>query len=278
MELNWLESIVLGLISGLADVLPVSAQAHKTILLKIFGVDREPGLLRMMIHLGTLAALYYCSSNQIMRIIRQKRLARIPKKKRRRPVDVRTLLEFRLLCIMIVPVIISLFFYNKTAAWGTRLNLTALFLLINGIILFIPGLLPTGNKDSRSMSALEGVLVGLGGAAEVLPGVSALGTANAVASVCGAERSFALNLTYLMHMVLTAGMIILDVIAISNAGLSGFTFAAFLYSLAAAAAAFCASFFGIRLMRAMAQNVGFGIFAYYCFGAALFSFVLYLMV
>ena len=68
------------------------------------------------------------------------------------------------------------------------------------------------------MSALEGLLMGLGGAVSVLPGVSAVGAANAVASVCGAERVFALNMTYLMHMVLTIGLIAFDVSAVFAAG------------------------------------------------------------
>ena len=65
MDLNWLQSLLIGLISGLTDILPVSAQAHKAIFLKLFGLGEEPAILRFMIHVGTFAGLYYCCQNQI---------------------------------------------------------------------------------------------------------------------------------------------------------------------------------------------------------------------
>lgn len=276
--MNWFQSLVFGLFSGLSDVLPVSSQAHKAIMLKIFGVNEEAPLLRLLIHIAILAALYYSCGNHILRISRQLRLSRIPKKKRKRPLDVRTLMEFKLLRMMILPVLVSLLAYNHTSEWGTKLNLIAIFLLVNGVILYLPSLLPTGNKDSRSMSGLEGILIGLGGAASVVPGISSVAGATSVASACGAERTFALNLTCLMHMVLTIGLIAFDLAAVFAAGLGSLSFTVLLTYIVAAAAAFIGAHFGIRAMRMMAVNIGYSIFALYSFGAALISFVLYLMV
>ena len=183
--MNWFQSLFFGLLSGLSDVLPVSSQAHKVILLKIFGVNEEAPVLRLLIHIAILAALYYSCSNQILRISRQLRLSRIPKKKRKRPLDVRTLMEFRLLRMMVIPVLVGLLAYNRTAPWGTKLNLMAIFALLNGVILYLPNLLPSGNKDARSMSALDGLLIGLSGAVSVVPGISSIAGATSVASVCG---------------------------------------------------------------------------------------------
>ena len=276
--MNFLESIVFGLISGLSDVLPVSAQGHKAILLKLFGENGENPLMRLLIHGAILAALYYSCSNHIVKISRQLRLSKIPKKKRKRPLDVQMLMEFRLLRVMVVPALLCLLAYSRTAQWGTKLNLTALFLLLNAVILYLPNLLPTGNKDARSMSPLEGLLMGIGGGISVLPGVSSVGGALSVASACGAERSFALNMTYLMHMVLTVGLIAFDIAAVFAAGVSGITGGVILNCIVAAAAAFAGTYFGIRAMHLLAANIGFSIFAYYSIGAAMLSFVLYLMV
>lgn len=276
--MNWFQGMLFGLISGLSDVLPISSQAHKAIVLKLFGVNGEDPILRLVIHTAILAALYYSCSNHIHRIVRQLRLSRVPKQRRKRPLDVRTIMEFRLLRTMIIPVLLSLLLVNRTAQWNTNLILIAVFLLLNGVILFLPSLLATGNKDARSMSALDGVLMGLGGALSVLPGVSAVGAANAVASVCGAERLFALNMTYLMHMVLTVALIAVDMAAVFAAGAVSLSFGVFFIYLIAAAAAFGGAYIGIRLMRMIAVNIGFGVFALYSVGAALLSFLLFLMV
>ena len=136
MELNWFESILYGLFSGLADILPVSAQAHRLILLKLFGESGESVFLRLLIHIGTLAALYYSSQNQIIRYIRARKLAMIPKRKRKRPLDTRTLMDFKMLYTALIPVVVGFIFYRKAEALGSNLLLVALFLVINGIILY----------------------------------------------------------------------------------------------------------------------------------------------
>lgn len=277
MDLNWLECLVIGLVSGFTDVLPVSAQAHKAIFLKLFGETGEPALLRLAIHISILGTLYFCCSNHLRRLIRQLKLSRIPKKKRKRPVDSKVLAEFKVLRVMIIPVLMSLFLYSYTADWNNRLNLTSVFLLLNGVILYLPSLLPTGNKDGLSMSILDSLLMGLGGAAAVLPGVSGVGTTISIASACGAQRLFSLNLAYLGHLVLTAGLIVLDVIAIIGANIV-LSLPILLCCLVAAAAAAVGTYFGVHLMRMLAVNIGFGVFPFYCFGAALFSFILFLMV
>lgn len=276
--MKWFQSIIFGLISGLSDVLPVSSQAHKAILLKIFGQNGENPLMRLFIHIAILAALYYSCSNHILRITRQLKLSRIPKKKRKRPLDVRTLMEFRLLRMMVIPALLGLLAYNRVAELGTKLQITAIFLVINAVILFLPTLLPTGNKDARSMSALEGMLMGLGGAASVLPGISSVGATMSVASVCGADRVFALNLTYLMHMVLTIALIGFDFAAIFASDIGNLTVGILVTYILAAASAFAGAYTGIRAMRLLAVNIGYTAFALYSIGAAMLSFVLYLMV
>ena len=276
--MNWFQSLIFGFFSGLSDVMPVSSQAHKAILLKLFGQNGEDPILRLVTHMAILAALYYCCNSHIQRIARQLRLSRIPKKRRKRPLDTRTIMEFKLLRMMIIPVLLSLMTYKYTAQWNYKLNLVAIFLLLNGVILFLPNLVATGNKDARSMSAFEGMLMGFGAAFSTLPGVSALGAATAVASVCGAERVFSLSMAYLMQIVLTIGLIALDVASIFAAGAVSLTAGVLFMYILAAAAAFGGAFVGIRLMRMIAVNISFGIFAFYSFGAAVLSFVLFLMV
>ena len=277
MEFNFLESLLYGLAAGLTDILPVSAQAHRTILMTVFGADGESALLRLLTHGAILAALYYCCQKQLMRISRQLKLARIPKKRRKRPLDLRTLLDYKLLRTMMIPAILGFLFYQKTAALNHSLSWIALFALINAIILFLPQLMPTGNKDSRTMSRLEALLMGLGGAAGIFPGVSSMGTMTAVASVCGAERQYALTVSLIMNMVINVMLMVFDFLAIVSVGIGTFSFVIFIGYLLAAAAAFAGVVLGERIMRAVAANMGVQIFAWYSLAVALLSFILYLM-
>ena len=276
MDLNWLQSLLFGLVSGLTDILPVSAQAHKAIFLKLFGLSSEPVILRFMIHIATFAGLYYCCQGHIMRISRQLRLARIPKKRRKRPLDTRTLMDFKLLRMMIIPVILAFFAYQKTSAWNHSLNWIALFVLLNAVIMYLPVLMPSGNKDSRSFSPVEGLLMGLGGATAVVPGISSVGATTSVLLLRGADRSFALNMALLLHMAVTACMAVMDVVSMANYDIGIVSFVAIICCILAAAAAFAGVFLAIKILRILAVNIGFNLFAFYNLGLALFSFILFL--
>lgn len=277
MELSWYESVLYGLLSGLTDVLPVSAQAHKLLLLKLFGVSGEPSLMRLMLHLGILAALYYSCQSQIIKIMRAKSLARVPKRRRKRPLDTRSLMDFSLWKTMLLPIIIGFLFYEKAAALADKLVWVAVFLFLNGLILYIPQFLPGSNKDSRMMSRVEGLLMGIGGAASVLPGISGIGAALSIGSVCGVERNYALNMSLLMSIAVTVGLIVYDVMAIFSGGIGTMSFSILLTYILSAVAAFGGVMIGIKIMRNLAANSGFGIFGYYCWGLALFTFILNLM-
>lgn len=278
VELNFLESLLFGLISGLTDILPVSAQAHKAMMLTLFGVDTEPAVLRAMIHLATVVALYFACSKQILRISRQLKLARIPKKRRKRPVDMKVILDYRLMRTMVIPVIIGYFFFQKTAFMNHSISWAALFLLLNAVILFLPQLLPSGNKDSRSMSRVESLLIGLGGGLGIFPGVSSMGAMTSVASVCGVERTYALNISLMMNMVINAMLVFFDILSIGSGGISGLSIGIFLGYLLAAVVAFLAVSFAVRLLRMLTVHHGYSIFAWYSLAAALLMFILYLMV
>ena len=276
MTLNWFQSILIGFFSGIADILPVSAQAHTAVLLTLFGVAQEPPLLRIFIHIATFGALYYSCQQQIVRMIRQKQLARIPKQRRKRPVDLRILMDIRLLITMAIPLIFMVLFYWKCTALYHRLSWIALFLVINAVVMYLPNILPSGNKDSRSLSRFEAVIIGLGGTTSVLPGISSMGAMSSLGSICGAERSYMVDICLIMQMVITAVLIFFDFISLFTVGFGVAGFGSFLCCLLAALAAFGGTYIGIRTIRAMAANIGFSIFAYYSLGLAIVAFVLYL--
>lgn len=277
MDLNWLECLLIGLFAGFTDVLPVSSQAHKAIFLKIFGANAEPPLLRLAIHVAIFGMLYFCCMTNLKRLNRQLRLARIPKKRRKRPLDPRTIAEFKVLRTLLIPVILGIVAYSKVYTLSGRLNLVAVFLLLNGVILYLPKLMPTGNKDPLSMSALDSLLIGFGSIVASLPGVSNVGSMLSLASICGTERRFALNLAYLAHLVALIGVIFVDLMAVINGNVA-LNVPVLVCCLVAAIAAAVGTYFGVRVMRVLANHNGISDFAYYSFGAALFAFILYLMV
>jgi undecaprenyl pyrophosphate phosphatase UppP len=277
VELSWLESCIYGLFSGLLDILPVSAQAHSILLLKFFGVKASSDFLNLLIHMAVFAALYYSSQSQLVRIQRARALARVPKRKRKRPLDVRSMMDWSMLKTMMIPAIIGVYLRKYTVDLCSNLVLVALFLFLNGVILYLPQFFPTSNRDSRTLSRIEGLLMGLGGMASAVPGISAIGATTSIASVCGVDRTYGLNMALMMNMSITAGLAVLDVLGIVTNGFGAFSFMILIRYLVAAAAAFGGTMVGIKLMRKLAMEQGYSIFGVYCWGLALFTFILNLI-
>lgn len=275
--MNWLQSFLYGFLSGAAEIVPVSSRAHGILLLKIFGASGNSDLMLLMMHLSVLAVLYVSSRSQLTRIRRALALARIPKKKRRRPLDVKSLMDFRLIRTMSLPIILAFIFYNSVSGLAGSLLAVAIFLFLNGLILYIPQFLPTGNKDSRTLSRLEGLLMGLGGALSVLPGISGIGAMVSVGSVCGVDRKYALDTALIVSMVTTAAIVISDGVRLVSGGMEGISFSIVLIDLAAALASFLGGLVGVRILRGIAEAHGFSVFAFYCWGLSLFTFFLNLV-
>lgn len=277
MDFTWLQSLLYGFLAGLTEIFPVSAQVHKVLLVKFFGTEGTTEFLDFIIHTAVLGGLYVSCRGQLVRISRARALARIPKNRRKRPLDIRTLMDVKLLQTMLIPVIPALFAYQWTFSFKNRLILLSAFLFLNGVMLYVPQFLPSGNKDARNMSHAEGFFIGLGGAAAVLPGISAIGASTSIASVCGADRSYSLNMALLMDMVLTAGFLVVDLIAVFTNGVGTFSFLIFLRYLISAGLAFAATLLAVRLLRMLAAKHTFALFGLYSFGVALFTFILNLM-
>lgn len=275
MELSWLQSLFLGLISGFAEILPVSAQAHRLVIEKFFGVTSDPVILRLMIHLGTLAALHFCCRRHIVRMMRAYRLSKIPKNRRKRPLDVQSLTDFNLLKTTLIPVVLVFLLYGRIAPLSRNLLWIAVFLLVNGIVLYVPPYLPGSNRESGAMSRVDGLLMGLGSALGAMPGISCVGAATSVGTVRGMEPKTALNLAFVMQIPVTIGFVVWDLLDLFR-GLGQLSFGALAGGILAAAAAFAGVFLGIKAVRKIADTIGLSVFGFYSWGAALFTFIVYL--
>ena len=278
MDLNWLQSLLFGLVSGLTDILPVSAQAHRMLMLKFFGMKNITSLLALLMHLSVFIALYLSSRGQFVKMNRARALARVPKRKRKRPLDVRSMMDWSLIKTMLLPTILGLLLYRYVRKMQTSLLTIAAFLFLNGVILYVPQFLPSSNKDSRTLSRLEGFAMGCGCAVSILPGISTVGTVVSIGSVCGVERVYSLNMAFIIKMFLMVGLMVYDVLGIITGGLEALTFVIIVRYLVTSLLSFGAAMGAIRLTRRITVEHGFGLFGVYCWGVALFIFILNLVV
>ena len=187
-------------------------------------------------------------------------------------------LDLRLMRTAAIVLALGFVLYSRIHQWSWDLHYIAPVLILNGILVYIPMHIATGNKDARSMSQLDSILLGLAGYLGMVPGISRVGMISSVAIARGAGREQALNWSLLLSIPALICLIGFDIYGIMTVGLGSLSFAVLLQILLSAAAAYAGSYISIRFMRFMAVQVGFSAFSYYCWGAAMFCFIMYLTV
>lgn len=275
--LELLHKVLFAFISGFSEFIFASTTAHQLLYQTVTGYRPVDSLLMLGIHLGCLAALLKTCHHRIKHLRNEKRLDRPGKRRRVRQPDVASLLDIRILNTAVVPLLLGFVLYPKVASWGDSPLRVALVLVLNGVVLFLPRLLQSGNKNGRSFSGLDSFLMGAGGTLGVIPGFSAMGCMFSVGAARGAQKSYALELSILLSIPAICAMLCFDVYgcAIADTGVTGFQF---LGALVASLASFAGACMAIALIRVICSRSTTTSFAYYSWGLAMFLLLIYLFV
>lgn len=274
--MNWIQSILYGLLSGITEFLPISSEAHQLILQKIFGLERQDPVCELLVHLGVLLALLMCCRTMLHGLRRELNLYQSRRNSRRRAS--KGIFEIRLVRSAAAPLLIGMLLLLITSGLRQSLTAVTLFLLVNGVILFLPERMSSGNKDARSMSPLDGFLVGLSGALSVFPGISRVGATASTAVARGAEKQSALNWSLLISIPALVLLMGFDLLHLVTYGFEPFSLPRLLGYILTLITSYAGGFLSILFLRFTAARSGFSGYAYYCWGAALFTFILYLAI
>lgn len=275
--LNFLQSILYGIVSGLAEFLPISAGGHQAILMKLFGINNPDPVCTFFIHLGCLIAVFLCCKPALIRLSREFRLSVRPSKGRRNR-DVRTAYDLRLLRTALIPMLIGLLIYGLTMNLAGNLLILSIFMIVNGIIIMVPEYMTQGNKTAKHMTALDGAGIGISAALSAIPGISRIGAVNSFGLYRGADRSHILNWAFVLSLPALLLMVLFDLINILSGAFAAITFGLFISYVFAGFMAFAGAYCGILLIRFLSVRSGYIAFAYYSWGAAFLALILYLTV
>ena len=273
--MNWFESLIYGLVFGISEFLPISSSAHQQILLKLFGQAAQDPLQDLLIHAALIAAIFYGGRNLIDQIRRQYQ-SRIHRQ--RATFNSGNGLELLFLKNAIIPYMIVFLIIKYGVKLQMNLAWIAIFSLLNGIILFLQNRMMQGNKDERFMSVFDSLLIAVAGALSAFPGISRLGAMFTVLLARGVSRQKAANWVILFSipaLFFAIGVDILDIF--SNIGSVNFPGNFFGYILSVIGA-YGAGYLAVRLLRSISAQRDHSGFAYYSWGVALFSFIVYLTV
>ena len=254
--MDWLQAIILGLVQGLTEFLPVSSSGHLAIGKAVLGVEPSGDLIfEVTVHAATVLATIVVFRKQIWKL-----LCGLFKFKYNDETD-----YIAKICVSMIPVLIVGVFFKDwvEAAFGSML-VVGLALMVTAMLLFLSDFLGKKVKPAREyrngISFWQALTVGVGQAFAVIPGLSRSGTTISTGLLCGAKRSQMAQFSFLMVLVPILGEMFLDVVggdfAASSVGV--------LPLLLGFAAAFVSGFFACKVMIALVRKAKLSWFALYC--------------
>ncbi len=274
--MTYLQAIILGLVQGIAEFLPISSSGHLKLFEKLLGlpnVETEYIFFDVLLHLGTLIAVFIVYRRTILDLLREffsmLHLGRTdlqPNGPNRR--------EILLLIVSLLPLLLVLPVKGWVETLGSNYLVVGLMLLLTGFALYICDHLPRGKKDEREMTIWDALLVGLSQAAAVLPGLSRSGMTICTGTARGLDRSYAVQFSFLMSIPTVLAAVILQLADAIRGGIDMAMLPKYLLGVVVAAASGVAA---MRFLQFIAKRSRFGGFAYYCWGAGVLSMFLFLI-
>lgn len=194
--MTYWNAALLGLVQGLAEFLPISSSGHLAVLQNFLAIgDMENHMLfDVLLHLGTLAAVILAFWKDVREVVteflRMLHLRRTPRglKPNRRE---RRLISFLILATL--PLIPAAFLSNVVESLYQNTFFIGFAFVMTGFLLFAADRMGHGNKDERSSTSADAIVVGLAQAVAVVPGLSRSGTTISAGMLRGFERSFAVK-------------------------------------------------------------------------------------
>ncbi|MBU8934494.1 MAG: undecaprenyl-diphosphate phosphatase [candidate division Zixibacteria bacterium] len=256
--MSFLDALLLGILQGLTEFLPVSSSGHLVLAQALLGV-KEPGVsFELLVHLGTLLAVFVYFRERIGQLILS--VFRSEMKAERR--------IFGFLVIGTIPAgLAGVFLKDFFEDSFSSPILTSVMLIVTGLILLSTKLVKPSDKP---MTLLSTVIMGIGQAAAIMPGISRSGSTISVGLLLGVKPEKAAEFSFLLAIPAILGAVVLkaDELMALDSSLA-------LQYLVGAVAAFVFGWLAVAILLRIIRRGKFAGFAYYCFAAGAFGLYLF---
>ncbi|MBQ4482726.1 MAG: undecaprenyl-diphosphate phosphatase [Lachnospiraceae bacterium] len=266
--MNIFQAIILGIIQGLAEFLPVSSSGHLAIMQNLLHVETDTGMLfDVLLHVGTLTSIFIVFWKDIVKLIieffgiigdffrrfRDPNLIVLSSGYRR----------FVLLIIVssIPTAIIGYMARDFVDYASSTLLLPGIGLIITAILLFVCDRIGDGRKGIKKISYLNAFEIGMAQGVATLPGISRSGATIAVSLMLGIKKETAVKYSFIMSIPAVLGATLLELKDVSDATIEVGTVISYLIGMVVAAVV---GYFAIRVMIGVVRRKRYLYFSIYC--------------
>ena len=283
--MDWFEAVLLGLIQGLTEFLPVSSSGHLEIGKVLLGVETSDDLLfTTMVHAATVLSTIIVFRKQIWDLLKgffcglkDWKIAKGEDGRRSLVCNDQTDYLLKMVLSMLPVLVVGLFFKDQVESLFGSIYVVGGALVVTALLLFFsdyasrPGrksIFPA-NGYRNGISYWQAFAVGLGQAFAVVPGLSRSGTTISTGLICGVKREVIAQFSFLMVLVPILGETFLEVVG----GEFGASSVGALPLILGFVSAFLSGLFACKVMIALVKKAKLSWFALYCLVASLCIFI-----
>lgn len=243
-----LQALLLGAVQGLTEFLPVSSSGHLVIFQHLLGISEPPLTFDVLVHIGTLVAVFIAFRDDIITILR-KPFSRFT----------------YLLIVACIPAALAGYLLAPIfEASFSSLLVVGVGLLITGILLKISENLANRNifaKEVEETRYRDAIFIGILQAFAIFPGVSRSGSTIAAGLIAGLDRNFAAHFSFVLSIPVIIGA---AVFLLKDAFSSGIPQQLIIPYLLGPIAAAIFGYLAITLVLNLVRKGKLSIFSYYC--------------
>jgi undecaprenyl-diphosphatase len=257
-----IQAIIIGLVQGLTEFLPVSSSAHLIFAQQALGVADVGLAFDVLLHVGTLVAVIVYFFNDIVNMIKGFLLSLVDLKNGNFMGELKKDPYKKLAWLTIlatIPIgIVGVLFNDIVESMFMGLTVPAFLLLITGCLLYVSQRMNTGKIDVRNITLKEALIMGCGQALAILPGLSRSGTTIAAGLFAGLDKEFAAKFSFILSIPAILGAAVFQLKDLSGGSVEiGACIAGF---IVAAISGYLAISFLLKIVREKSLDI----FAYYC--------------
>lgn len=256
-----LQAVILGIVQGLTEFLPVSSSGHLVLVEHLLRVPASDDItFEVFVHFGTLVSVVVVLWNDIVQITRSFLEAL---KKPDVVVKYRENEYFRLAIFIIVgsipAAIVGIKFEESVSAAFTDPKLVAVMLVLTGLVLFLTRLVSESGR--RRIGIVSALVIGIAQAVAIVPGISRSGSTISAGMFLKIPPLQAARFSFLLSVPVIAGATLLKTIGIFENGVS---FDYLLPILIGTVVSFGSGYFAIKFLLRIVEKGRFSVFAFYC--------------
>jgi len=253
-----INSIILGLVQGISEFLPISSSGHLVLFGQLLDVTSPGNTLEAMLHVGTLFSVIFCFREKILMLFSD--FFGLFKSNYKSHFKTKNNFVLLIIVASIPAVITGLLLDSFFASLFDSVLFVGLFLIITGIILFISTKVEIGKKEMSDLNYKDALFIGLFQSIAVIPGISRAGMSITAGLFKKYSRKTAAEWSFIMSLPVIAGAAILkipDAINSTNLDIP--------FLMSGVLSSFIFGILAINILLKVIQSDKWKFFSYYCF-------------